>query len=145
MIQYITDMHNTFNLNLWITEWACQNYNNGPQCSSDGVVDFMKQTQSFMDQTDWVERYAYFGAMTNLQGVNTVRISWKRLDVDTDAHQDNALMDKNGKITQLGEQYIGNSSSSSSGGGGGLPSVSPARKISASWVLTTVVVLVGLL
>ena len=44
-----------------------------------------------MDATDWVERYAWFGVMENLQGVDT----------------DNAMMNSNGQITQLGEQYIG--------------------------------------
>jgi hypothetical protein len=32
----------------------------------------MNQTQSFMDQSTFVERYAWFGAMENLQGVNPV-------------------------------------------------------------------------
>lgn len=38
-------------------------------------MGFMNATQSFMDSTDWVERYAWFGAMENLQGVNQVGIS----------------------------------------------------------------------
>ena len=34
----------------------------------------MNQTQAYMDQTDWVERYAWFGAMTKMpDGVNSVR------------------------------------------------------------------------
>lgn len=33
----------------------------------------MNATQTFLDNTDWVERYAWFGAMENLQGVNQVR------------------------------------------------------------------------
>lgn len=33
----------------------------------------MNATQAFMDATDWVERYAWFGAMEHLQGVNAVR------------------------------------------------------------------------
>ena len=32
----------------------------------------MNATQSFMDETEWVERYAWFGAMKQLQGVNEV-------------------------------------------------------------------------
>lgn len=34
----------------------------------------MNATQQFMDDTDWVERYAWFGAMEDMQGVNTVRV-----------------------------------------------------------------------
>ena len=50
-----------------------QNYNNAnEQCSQQDVVDFMNATQQFMDQTDWLERYAWFGAMEDMQGVNTV-------------------------------------------------------------------------
>lgn len=33
----------------------------------------MNATQEFMDNTDWVERYAWFGAFKDLQGVNEVR------------------------------------------------------------------------
>ncbi|KAL4241257.1 hypothetical protein ABKN59_000250 [Abortiporus biennis] len=56
---------------LWVTEWACQNYNQ-------------------VDQQYWVERYAWFGAMEDMQGVN----------------QDDALIDTHGNIDTLGNQYI---------------------------------------
>jgi len=88
---YLIDYHNTFNLPVWVTEWACQNYNPGPQCTQQGVVDLLNQTQAFMDATSWVERYAWFGVMENLQGVNP----------------DNAMMTSTGAINALGEQYIG--------------------------------------
>ena len=39
--------------------------NNGPQCSYNQIVEFLDETQSYMDDTDWVERYAWFGAMAN--------------------------------------------------------------------------------
>jgi len=91
-IQYLEDFHNTFQRPVWVTEWACQNYNEvNEQCSPQDVIDFMNATQGFMDATDWVERYAWFGAMENLQGVN----------------QDDALMDTSGNINSLGRQYIG--------------------------------------
>jgi Glycosyl hydrolase catalytic core len=70
---YLENFHATFQLPLWITEWTCQNYNNvNAQCSPSDIVQFMNQTQSFMDQSTFVERYAWFGAMENLQGVNMV-------------------------------------------------------------------------
>ena len=37
--------------------------NNGPQCSYNDIVRFLDETQTYMDNTDWVERYAWFGAM----------------------------------------------------------------------------------
>lgn len=90
--EYLEDFHNTFQKPIWVTEWACQvavsafripgllnvyqnpqNFNGGPQCSQQDIIDFLNQTQSFMDATDWVERYAWFGVMRDLQGVNPVR------------------------------------------------------------------------
>lgn len=50
----------------------------------------MDVTQSFMDKTDWVERYAWFGAMP-----------------DPVISPVDSLLDKNGIITSLGKQYIG--------------------------------------
>ncbi|KAI0058321.1 glycoside hydrolase [Artomyces pyxidatus] len=95
---YLQDFHQTFNLNLWVTEWACQNYNDvKAQCSQDDIYQFMNNTESFMDETDYVERYAWFGAMENMQGVN----------------QDDALMTKSGSINALGKQYIGEQSNGS--------------------------------
>ena len=42
------------------------------QCSQQDVINFMNATQSFMDETEWVERYSWFGAMREMQGVNEV-------------------------------------------------------------------------
>lgn len=56
--------------------FSTQNYNNpGDQCDQQDVVDFMNATQSFMDETEWVERYAWFGAMKDMSGVNQVGMS----------------------------------------------------------------------
>ncbi|KAH7913285.1 glycoside hydrolase [Hygrophoropsis aurantiaca] len=88
---YVQDFYETFKRPIWVTEWACQNFNDAAkQCSYDDIVRFMNQTQTFMDKAEYVERYAWFGAMENLQGVNV----------------DDALMDKAGKINSLGRQYI---------------------------------------
>ncbi|KAJ7693296.1 hypothetical protein B0H17DRAFT_844386, partial [Mycena rosella] len=89
--EYLTDFHDTFQRPIWVTEWACQNFNNGPQCTAAETAEFLNQTQAFMDSQDWVERYAWYGIMTDLGGVNP----------------DDAMMDKDGKITDLGKQYIG--------------------------------------
>lgn len=71
--EYLENFYNTFQRPLWITEWACENYNNvNAQCSPDDIVSFMNQTKGFMDSSSFVERYAWFGAMENMQGVNPV-------------------------------------------------------------------------
>ena len=73
-IAYLEDYHNTFQKPLWVTEWACQNFVDfNAQCSPEGVVQFLNVTQSFMDATPYVERYAWYGAMPNTGDVNPVR------------------------------------------------------------------------
>jgi hypothetical protein len=69
----MTLFYDTFQKPIWVTEWACQNYNSGPQCSAEDIASFLEQTQGWMDETGWVERYAWFGAMEDLDGVNPVR------------------------------------------------------------------------
>jgi len=72
-----------------------------------------------------VERYAWFGAMENLQGVNPA----------------NALMTSSGKINALGEQYIsGNGSANLSNGG-----VAPTRPTILFGVVTIIGTFAGLL
>ncbi|EJD07366.1 uncharacterized protein FOMMEDRAFT_143803 [Fomitiporia mediterranea MF3/22] len=91
---YLEDFHSSFgNLPVWVTEWADKNFKNDTQPSVSEVADFLTQTTSYMDKTSWIERYAYFGTTKNLR----------------DVPASNAMMDKNGKITALGKQYIGGS------------------------------------
>ncbi|KAH7337059.1 glycosyl hydrolase catalytic core-domain-containing protein [Rhizoctonia solani] len=89
---YLEDMHATFpEKPIWLTEFACHNFQEGgPQCTYADTVAFMNTTQAWLDQQDWVHRYAWFGAMKE-PVINTV----------------NALMDSSGLINDLGKQYIG--------------------------------------
>jgi len=128
-IAHVTQYYNAFQKPIWVTEWACQNYGDPSlgQCTQDQVDDFLETTQSWLDSTDFVERYAWFGAMENMQGVN----------------QDNALMDPQGDITALGEQYIGDSQSGVSGtSGSGTPSIEsgarPRSRLSTGLLLISV-------
>jgi hypothetical protein len=89
-IDYVTDFHNTFNSNIWVTEYACQNFNGGAQCSEGEIWDFLQQTTGWMDATPWVEKYAWFGVMKDMQGVN---------DFDR-------LMGDDGRPNALGQAYI---------------------------------------
>jgi len=86
---YVTDIHNSFGKNIWVTEWACVPYTN-PPCDQQSVYNFMGQTTLFLDQQSWVERFSYFGAMRNLGSVPAT----------------NALLTSNGQDnTPLGVQY----------------------------------------
>ncbi|KAG5648664.1 hypothetical protein DXG03_000010 [Asterophora parasitica] len=90
-IDYITDFHNTFNLPIWPTEFACQNFSgSGAQCSRDQVFGFMSKVKNFMDNTSWVAHYFAFGAMYDMNDVNPL----------------NQLLGSNGKPTDLGYLYI---------------------------------------
>nr|GAT58540.1 predicted protein [Mycena chlorophos] len=101
-IDYINDFHNTFNLSIWVTEWSCQNYNGGPQCTASQISELLNTTQSYMNSVDWVERYSWFGILRDLEGVNSL----------------DAMLTSSGKITNLGEQYIGAAGVQTSGASG---------------------------
>jgi hypothetical protein len=90
-ISYIQLYYQTFNLPLWVTEFACQNYNGGAQCADDYIPQFMSTVTQYMNSVDWVVWYCAFGAMESMpNGVNPA----------------DALMDGNGNPTSLGYQFI---------------------------------------
>lgn len=87
---YVEGYHNGMGgRNLWVTEYACQNFNGGAQCSEDQTWALHQQMAAWFDDQDYVERYSPFGAMRNMQGVN----------------QFNALMNPDGSVTALGDWY----------------------------------------
>jgi hypothetical protein len=74
-------MHDTFQKPIWVTEWACHDFSTEfvRTCSAEDVKIYLNTTQSWMDSLDWIERYAWFGAMKDMRNVNPVRIvhsSW---------------------------------------------------------------------
>ncbi|KAJ7861947.1 glycosyl hydrolase catalytic core-domain-containing protein, partial [Mycena leptocephala] len=113
--EFLVNYHDVFQINIWVTEWACQNMQ-GPQnqCSMRNVTEFMSETRDFMNQMEWVERYAWYGAKTpaDMHGVNAVGspqethlLCWKLMR----CIQSNAMMDTNGLINDLGRQLISRS------------------------------------
>ncbi|KAJ8082070.1 hypothetical protein AAF712_006071 [Marasmius tenuissimus] len=80
--QYVTDMHNMFNLPIWVTEFAP---------TGGDAASFMRDTLSFLDGQDFVERYAWFAyAPTPVRGINS------------------GLLDGNNNLNDLGNIYINN-------------------------------------
>lgn len=67
---YVELWHNTFGKNIWVTEFACQNFNGGGQPSISDVWNFYGSAIPWLDSQDYVEMYAPFGYMDDLQGVN---------------------------------------------------------------------------
>lgn len=90
LIAYLEDYHNTFGKPIWLTEFACQNFNAGAQCSMDQIKAFMGQFVSWAKDTDWLEQYCWFGAMHDMVNVNPF----------------NQLMQVDGQVMDLGHQYL---------------------------------------
>jgi hypothetical protein len=85
---YVSDIHNTFKKNIWVTEWACAEYGGG-RCDQNHVYDFMGQTTAWLDSQRFVERFSWFGARV------------------ADIPATNALLNTNGNaLTPLGGQYV---------------------------------------
>ena len=60
MRPFLEDMHQSYGLPLWVNEFACSTMGNGE--SSVGEVEaFMREAVRWLDNCEWVERYAYFG------------------------------------------------------------------------------------
>lgn len=89
-IDHVTLYHNTFGKEVWVTEYACQNFGGGAQCSPDQIWSFVKATTDWMDATPWVGRYFYFGVLHDMGNVN-----WA-----------NQLMNGRGQPNDLGYEYL---------------------------------------
>lgn len=88
---YTDDYINTFNRPALITEFACQNFNGGAQCSDGDVWNFLQQVVAWLEAHPRVVGYAYFGMIPDMVNVN-----W-----------DNQLMDpSNGGPNAKGYTYL---------------------------------------
>lgn len=67
---YVNHWHNKYDKPIWVTEYACQNFNGGAQCSLPQTYNFHTQMSEWFDSQDFVEAYAPFGVMQNMQGVS---------------------------------------------------------------------------
>ena len=55
------DFHQTFGKPLIISEYACQNFNGGAQCTKDETWNLHQTMAKWFDETDFVAMYAPFG------------------------------------------------------------------------------------
>lgn len=74
---------------VWITEFACTNWSVERPIERAKVVEFARESCKYLDSLDWVERYAWFGAMRD---AGTVGEGARMLDSD-------------GQLTELGRAY----------------------------------------
>ncbi|THH17619.1 hypothetical protein EW146_g3219 [Bondarzewia mesenterica] len=89
-ITYVELWHTTFNKPIMVTEYACQNFNGGAQCTQDEIFSFMATVNGWMDGTDYVKAYFPFGVMRDMSGVNVL----------------DGLMTNSGTPTDLGYLFI---------------------------------------
>jgi hypothetical protein len=89
-VQYIENWHNTFNLPIWLTEFAWQDFNGNDQGDMQTIQAFMGNATGWMDSQDYVQKYCWFGAMLDMQNVNPL----------------NSLMNPDGSPSSLGSQYL---------------------------------------
>ncbi|QIX01917.1 hypothetical protein AMS68_007434 [Peltaster fructicola] len=74
---------------VWITEYACTNWNKDAPLPQEHVESFAAETCKYLDGLDWIERYAWFGPMRDTGTVGR----WAR------------MLDDNGKLTSLGQIF----------------------------------------
>ncbi|KAJ7699904.1 hypothetical protein B0H17DRAFT_1047614 [Mycena rosella] len=67
---YVTYWHDTYNLPVYVTEYADQDFNGGPQASMDQIWSFMTAATEFMNANSWVKAHCWFGAMEGMDNVN---------------------------------------------------------------------------
>jgi len=90
MIDYLTTLHNTFNMPLWVTEFACQSFTSDPQCDENQTFAFMSTVTQWMDETEWIQMYFAYGVMNNIN-INPL----------------SSLVNPDGSLTSLAKLYIG--------------------------------------
>ncbi|GAW01894.1 glycoside hydrolase family 128 protein [Lentinula edodes] len=67
---YVEQWHTAFNLPIWVTEFAYQDFNGNDQGDLATIQSFMGEVTAWMDQQDYVQYYCWFGAMLDMQNVN---------------------------------------------------------------------------
>ncbi|KAJ1311325.1 hypothetical protein OPQ81_009820 [Rhizoctonia solani] len=87
---YVDNWYKTFGKPLIISEYACQDFSGGPQCSQSQTETFHYTMASWFDQHEGVAMYAPFGFMHDMNNVN----------------YDNQLMASDGSPNKLGKWYL---------------------------------------
>ncbi|KAG8930169.1 hypothetical protein FRC02_004561 [Tulasnella sp. 418] len=88
---YLTRVHNEYGRPVWVTEWACMNFAKGQgSCTRDQAFAFNGAAIDWMNSQWWIEKFAAFGSLRDMYNVD----------------QDDRLMTADGKITDLGWDYI---------------------------------------
>ncbi|KAJ7228832.1 glycosyl hydrolase catalytic core-domain-containing protein, partial [Mycena pura] len=89
---YVQYWRDTYNLPVYVTEYADQDFNGGAQANEGEVWAFMEAATQFANANDWIHAHCWFGAMMDMVNVNP----------------DNQLMGSNGAPNDLGNWFINN-------------------------------------
>jgi len=91
-IDYVTQMHSQFGKDIWVTEVACENFSgSGGQADQDQVNAFLDTITHWMDTTDYVKMYFWFGLFPSPPGGVSAQ---------------NGLMEADGSPNALGRDYL---------------------------------------
>ncbi|KAF2419905.1 hypothetical protein EJ08DRAFT_653981 [Tothia fuscella] len=88
--RYVKEVHDKFEGKIWVTEFSCTNWNVKNPPTEKQVLTFMEEALNFLDSTDFVERYAWYGAMS---------------DVGVDVGRANGFQAE-GRLTDAGKLYM---------------------------------------
>lgn len=89
MASWLGTLHSYYpQLPIWLTEFAL------PAFPENVTYQFVNQSLGFLDQTDWVERYSYFG-------------TFRRSAANSFTGPNVAMLDDGGGLTEIGSLYLG--------------------------------------
>ncbi|KLO12832.1 glycoside hydrolase [Schizopora paradoxa] len=70
-IDYVSDTYNTFQVPIWVTEFACEDFSGqNIQCTWDQTVTYYQSTITWMEAQSYVVAYFAFGPLANMVDVN---------------------------------------------------------------------------
>ena len=58
--KWLSMMHERYGLPVWVNEWACSRMGQG-RSSEEEVETFVREGCRWMDETEWLQQYSYFG------------------------------------------------------------------------------------
>ncbi|EJD55476.1 hypothetical protein AURDEDRAFT_179225 [Auricularia subglabra TFB-10046 SS5] len=92
-IAYMKNMHAKLGKPIMVTETACEDFSGeGRRCSPAQAEAYLNKITKWMDETDWIHGYFYFGLWANPPG---------------GVSSSNSLMNADGTPNRLGLKYIG--------------------------------------
>lgn len=74
---------------VWLTEYACTNWNEGAPLPESHVLTFARETIKYLDELEWIDRYAWFGPMRNTGTVGRYA----------------RMLDDDGRLTEVGKLF----------------------------------------